>query len=390
MKQLLLIILLIITGLGASAQKDTAVAVKKKKLSWIGGDGIYLRDSLWKVGGYAGVTLSQTALYQWGPGGTNNFSFLIASNAYANYKSGKALWENNLDIKWGMVANGLVRTAALAGRNFQKNIDVLAFKSNVGYELKKELYASIKLGFESQFTPSYDYSQTDTSGGRLRKYTVSKFFAPAVITIGPGLTYKPKPYITVFFTPIEGKLTFVTKDDPGRSADTLSDGTHADRYFSDVDETRFGLKKGYGFMGELGAELDVAFQKDIVKNVNWKSHLNIFASYMNANYNTLVPYYYSGNDSLGFRNILPSTKSIPVVKWDNDFVFKINKFLSATLSTRFVYQYNATVPIDKRNNSTGAKGADGVTDVDKNGKPILAFNKLQIFEQFGIGLALKF
>jgi hypothetical protein len=289
-----------------------------------------------------------------------------------------------------MVANGLIRNPALAARNFQKNIDLLAFKSNVGYEIHKSLYISAKVGFESQFSPSYDYSQTDTSGGRIRKYKVSQFFAPAIVTLGPGLTYKPKDYITIFFSPIEGKMTFVTKDDPGRDTTTLPDGTHNDRYFSDVDETRFGLQRGKGFMGELGLELDILFQKEIVKNVSWRSHLNVFVSYMNPNYNTVLPYYYEGADSLGTTNISDKNKHVPVVQWDNDFVFKINKFLSATLSTRFMYQYNAIVPVDRRNNSTGAGGPDGITDVDKFGKPITTFNRLQIFEQFGLALAYKF
>ena len=143
-------------------------------------------------------------------------------------------------------------------------------------------------------------------------------------------------------------------------------------------------------MGELGLELDAVFQKDIVKNVNWKSHLNVFASYLNANYNTQVPTYLTDIDSMVVQNISDKTKHIPVIKWDNDLVFKINKFLSATLSCRFVYQYNAQTPVDRRNNKTGEKTPDGITDLDKVGKPIVSYNKLQIFEQFGIGLALKF
>lgn len=374
-----------------TANQLDSIPTKKKPKMVLGGDGIYLRDSTWKIGGFAGVSISQTALYQWAPGGTNSFSFLVSGNMYANYKKDRLLWENNLDVKWGMVANGLIRRATLANKNFQKNIDILAFKSNFGYELKKNLYLSAKVGLETQFTPSFDYTLTDTSNGRFRKYRVSKFFAPAVLTLGPGLTWKPVPYITVFVTPIEGKMTFVTKDHDGRDTTHEPGGINfTDNYYRDIDETRFGLKRGTGFMGELGAELDVMFQKDIVKNVNWKSHLNVFVSYMNANYNTEVPTYLSSRDSLVVQTISSNHKYIPVVKWDNDLVFKINKFLSATLSARFVYQYNAIVPIDKRNNTTGANGADGVTDVDKTGKPITSINKLQIFEQFGAGLALKF
>lgn len=360
----------------------------KKKIVF--GDGIYSRDSTWKFGGFAGITLSQVALYQWAPGGTNNFAFLLTGNAYANYKKGKIVWDNSIDAKWGMVANGLIRKKSLAQRNLQKNIDIIGLKSNFGYEVTKQLYVAAKLGFESQLTRSYDYTLTDTTNGRFRKYTVSKFAAPAVLTIGPGLTWKPKDYFSLFFSPVHGKMTFVTKDRDGRDTATVPDGTFVDNHYSDVDETRFGLLRGRSFMGELGAELDLVFQKDIVKNVNLKTHLNVFSAYLNASYDTLAPVYYTAADSMGLKTISSATKHIPVVKWETDIVFKINKFLSANLSARFVYQYNAKLPSDVKDNNTGAKGPDGVSDRDKLGNPVLKFNNVQIFEQFGIGLAFKF
>ncbi len=388
MKKYLLYIMVLAASLSVAAQ-DSTTTKKKPKIN-LSGDGIYLRDSTWKIGGFAGLTLSQVALYQWAPGGSNNFSFMLNGNVYANYKKGKIVWENSFDSKWGMVANGLIRKAALAKRNFQKNIDIIALKTNVGYEVTKQLYVGFKAAAESQITRSYDYSLTDTSGGRFRRYTISKFGAPAVLTIGPGLTWKPKDYVTVFFSPVGGKMTFVTKDRVQRDTTKAIDGSFVDNYYNDVDETRFGLQAGKAFMGELGLELDVLFQKDIVKNVNWKSHLNVFVTYLNKAYNTEMPNYYSEQDSLGFISIAATTKHIPVIRWDNDIVFKVNKWLSATLNTRFVYQYNAQVPIDKINNADKTKGADGITDKDKAGNTINAFNKLQIFQQFGVGLAFKF
>ena len=375
---------------GATMAQDTTAAVKKKSKFVLGGDGIYLRASTWKIGGYIGFTVSQTALYQWSAGGNNNFAFLLGASLYANYKKGKIICDNSLDAKWGMVANGLIRNKALARSNLQKNIDIFSLKSSLGYEVSKSLYVSARLGFESQFTPSYDYSLTDTAKGNFRRYTVSKFAAPAVLTIGPGLTWKPKDYFTLFFSPVEGKMTFVTKDNPGRDTTRLIDGSYTYNYYKNVDETRFGLKRGDFFMGELGWELDVLFQKDIVKNVNWKSHLNVFGAYMNGSYNTVLPKYYATQDSVGTINISETTKHIPVVKWENDLIFKVNKWLSATLSTKFIYQYNAQVPIDVRNNDTKKKGPDGITDKDKFGNTVAGFNKLQIFEQFGLGLSVKF
>ena len=374
--------------MGAAMAQDTS-AVKKKVKPKFGGDGVYLRDSTWRLGGFASVLVSQTALYQWGPGGNNNFAFLLSGNFYANYKKGKLISDNSLDAKWGMVANGMIRNKSLARANLQKNIDVLALKSMVGYQVTNSLYVAAKLGFESQFSPTYDYSLTDTSKGRFRRYTVSKFAAPAVLTIGPGLTWKPKPWFTLFFSPVEGKMTFVTPDSPGRDTTTVSDGTFTDAYYKNIDETRFGLKRGDFFMGELGWELDLLFQKDIVKNVNWKSHLNLFGAYLNASYNTEMPKYYADQDSMGFVTIKETNKHIPVLKWDNDIVFKVNSWLSATLSARFVYQHNALVPIDKRK-LDGSKGPDGITDKDKYGVTVNNYKSIQIFEQFGVALTAKF
>ncbi|HLP21495.1 MAG TPA: DUF3078 domain-containing protein [Chitinophagales bacterium] len=393
MKKGLLLFALMMT-IGALIAQDTTGIVqtsRKKKPKFVfGGDGIFLADSAWRVGGFAGFSISQTALYQWAPGGSNNFSFLLTAGVFANYKKGKSIWDNSFDCKWGMVANGLIRNKALAQSNLQKNIDILALKTMYGYQIKNTLYVAAKLNFESQFSPSYDYSLTDTSNGRFRRYTISKFAAPAVLTIGPGLTFKPKEYFTLFFSPVEGKMTFVTPDSPGRDTSTVADGTFRDAYYSNVDETRYGLKRGDFFMGELGWELDLLFQKDIVKNVNWKSHLNIFGAYLNASYNTVLPKYYSDEDSLGFITAKESNKYIPTVRWDNDIIFKVNSWLSASLSVRLVYQYNALTPVDKRKNETGAKGPDGITDKDKYGNTISAYNRLQIFEQFGIGLMAKF
>jgi hypothetical protein len=390
MKKSLLFICLLATVAGAFAQDAVKPEKKKNGKVKFGGDGVYLRDSTWRIGGNVSVLLSQTALYQWGPGGNNNFAFLLSGNFYANYKKGKLIADNSIDAKWGMVANGLIRNKALAQSNLQKNIDLLAIKSMVGYQISKSLYAAAKLGFESQFTPTYDYSLTDTTNGRFRRYTVSKFAAPAVLTIGPGLTWKPKEYFTLFFSPVEGKMTFVTKDNPRRDTTTAADGTFTDAYYSNVDETRFGLKRGDFFMGELGWELDLLFQKEIIKNVSWKSHLNVFGAYLNASYNTNMPVYYSDQDSMGVVTIKETMKHIPVVKWDNDIVLKVNSWLSATLSAKFVYQYNALVPIDTRKNDTGKKGPDGITDKDKVGTTVNGYNKLQIFEQFGVGLTAKF
>ena len=201
-----LLLVILFTGFFATtihAQKDTSAAPKKHKfISMLGGDGIYMRDSIWKVGGFLGTTISQTALYQWAGGGSNSFAFLFSGNAFVNYKKGKAEWDNNLDMKYGLVANGLIRNADLAARNFQKNIDLLELSTNVGYEIDgKKLYLSFKGDFLSQFSRSYDYSQTDTTHGRFRKMTISKFGAPAVLYYRPRLNLETQGLLYTILLP---------------------------------------------------------------------------------------------------------------------------------------------------------------------------------------------
>jgi hypothetical protein len=367
--------------------KDTTVVrkVNRKQFLALNGDGIYFRDSTWKIGGFLGFNVAQTALYQWSPGGTNSFSMLFAGNFYVQYKKKKVSWDTHLDMKYGMVANGLIRDQDLAQRNLQKNIDMVEFNTNIGYDFSDHLYFSGKLDFLSQFSPTYDYSQTDTAHGQFKRYVVSKFAAPAILTLGPGFTWKPKSYFTMFFTPIEGKMTFVT----GALKDTAKSDANSSYYYG-VDPTRFGLNAGTNYSAAVGAEIDILFQKDIVKTINWKSHLNVFISYYNNNYNTTMPYFDKADTLMTTTHISTATEHIPAVTWDNDIIFKLYKFLTATLSTRFVYQYNAVTPVDKVHNSTSASGPDGLTDVDKTGAPILTYNKLQIFEQFGVGLSFKF
>jgi Protein of unknown function (DUF3078) len=374
---------LIFTANATTAKVDSAT--RAKRLALFNGDGIYLRDSTWKLGGFVSFNASQTALYQWSPGGTNSFSFLFAANFYAKYKKKKVSWDTNLDLKYGMVANGLIRSSSLAKSNFQKNIDLIQLNTNLGYDITDHLYFSGKLGFLSQFSRTYDYSQTDTANGAFQRYTVSKFAAPAIVTLGPGFTWKPKDYFTMFFTPVEGKITFVARPDKDTAKSDIT-------YYTGVDPTRFGLNAGTWYQAALGAELDILFQKDIVKNVNWKSHLNVFVTYVTNSYNTTMPIYNATTDTTIIvpNAIKQSTEHIPVVTWDNDIVFKVNRFLNATLSTRFVYQYNALTPVDKVHNANGTKGPDGLTDVDKAGTPILAYNRLQIFEQFALGVTVKF
>ena len=71
--------LLIVGFVSAQKIQPRQTRLNTTPLDFLTGTGYYNRDSTWKVGGFVGVTVSQTALYQWAPGGSNTFSFFSDS-----------------------------------------------------------------------------------------------------------------------------------------------------------------------------------------------------------------------------------------------------------------------------------------------------------------------
>lgn len=101
--------------------------------------------------------------------------------------------------------------------------------------------------------------------------------------------------VTAVFTPVTWKGTFVLDDELARSGS-------------------FGVKDGNKVLNEMGANLKVELNYDIMKNVNLYSRLNLFTDYMRGK----------------------EAKNIDV-SWDVQLNMTINKWLSASVSTNLVY-----------------------------------------------------
>ena len=59
-------------------------------------------DTTWKRGGNIGINLSQVSLSQWAAGGDNAVGFNLQFNYFANYKKAKHLWNNRLELDYGL------------------------------------------------------------------------------------------------------------------------------------------------------------------------------------------------------------------------------------------------------------------------------------------------
>lgn len=244
----------------------------------------------WKKGGQFALNFSQVSLTNWIQGGENSIAVNSFLNLYATYAKGKSIWDNKLDLAFGTVKSG--------DQGFRKSDDKIDFSSKYGILAAKKLYYSALLNFRSQFTAGYKYPDDST--------IISKFLAPAYITAGIGIDYKPVDYFSVYFSPVTGRLLIVN-----------------DQVLSDAGA--FGVEPGKKVKAGFGALLRIEFAKDIITNVNLKTKLELFSDYLDHPENLDV-------------------------YWDVFIAMKINKWLAANLNTTLVYDSN-TMITDKDGNT---------------------------------------
>ncbi len=269
---------------------------------------------IWKKGAVVGINLSQTSLTNWQGGGQNSLAANALFSGFTNYKKGRNVWDNSLDLAYGLLQQG---TAKLI-----KSDDKIDFNSKYGRYAFKHWYYSALVNFKSQMAPGYNYPNDSV--------VISHFLAPAYVLASIGLDYKPNDYFTMYISPITQKTTIVN-----------------DSKLNSVGA--FGVDSGKVIRSEFGAYARIQFQKDIFTNVNLKTKLELFSNYAEKPQNIDV-------------------------NWETLLAMKVNKYISATLSTTLIYDDNIKIPIDKNN--------DGV--VEKSGP------RVQFKEVFGIGLSYKF
>ena len=99
---------------------------------------------------------------------------------------------------------------------------------------------------------------------------------------------------------------------------------------------------------EIGGDLTMVFQKDIMKNVNLYSRLQLFSNY------------------------LQNPANIDV-KWDVQLVLTVNKWLSTNISTNMIYDDDIRT-----------------VEVNEAGEQVLGGPKVQFKEALSVGLTFSF
>lgn len=247
----------------------------------------------WKRGGVISINLAQTSLTNWAAGGQNSFAVNGLLSTYANYKMDKTVWVNSLDLGYGLLKQG--------STGYRKTDDKFDFLSKYGYEAFKNFYYAALINFKTQMAPGYTYDDAVST-----KTKISDIFSPAYLLAALGLDYKPSDHFSAFVAPLTGKITFVS-----------------DKQLSDAGA--FGVKPGQKTLIEFGGYIRTIYTKndfknEFLKNVTFTTKIDLFTNYIKNPQNI-------------------------VVNWETLIAFKVNKFISANISTQLIYDDKIKVPV---------------------------------------------
>ncbi|MBI9036989.1 MAG: DUF3078 domain-containing protein [Bacteroidales bacterium] len=291
---------------------------------------------LWKFKGIGSLTLNQANFTNWSAGGENSLSGTALLKLYADYTKENFSINNNANFKYGILSNDLYDKPI-------KNEDLIELNSQFNYKISKQWSVSGLINLTTQFTNGYNYPDDST--------IISKFFAPAYLTVAPGMLYKPAEYFSILMTPITLRNIFVLDQelaDLGAfgvdKADTLTDGS---------------IDKGTGKKTKLklGAFVEFYFKDEIRTDMTFESKMNFFYNYLDDKN------IYNGKLKLDFQ-------------WQTFINYSINNWLAANFFVHFAY-----MPGDVFIERTGVDGKK--FSVKPN-------DKMQIKQTFGIGLSYNF
>lgn len=283
----------------------------------------------WTTGMLTELGFSQISLTNWAAGGSGSVSLNSFVNAHANYAKGSMFWDNRVQMAYGFIQS--------FEDGYRKSNDKIILDSKWGYKAINKFYFSANFNFRSQFSPGFEYSKSQIieDGHKetiITSKKVSKFLAPAYMSLGLGIDYKPGngKEFSVNIAPLTGNLVIV-----------------ADR--DSVLRAKYGNAKHEAVRWELGAQIKASLNKNILKTLKATSSLTLFSDYLNNPANIQI-------------------------NWDMQLTYKLNKFLTTGIRTHLIYDDNVLIATDR---------------VNKEGETIMT-KKVQFQEVFSVSFTYTF
>ena len=288
---------------------------------------VVVKQVYWKYRTETNLAFSQTGLFNWVKGGEKSLSSLLDVTGYADYnnKQKKISSSNFARLKLGFLASG--------AKPIRKNTDILETNSKVNHKAFGKFDFSAIMLFKTQLLPGYTYSKVkdrDTS------IMVSKFFNPAIITLGFGLDYKPNAQTSINFSPLSYKGTFMT--------DTVR-----------LDQTKYGIPKDKKSLHEPGLSLNVSHNWNPNKTIGVTNRISLFTNYVHNPQNIDID-------------------------WEMILTAKINWFTDLRVNTHFIFDDDTKTPV---------LGNDDIPVLNPDGS-VKKTARVQFKEMIGVTLAFRF
>jgi hypothetical protein len=241
--------------------------------------------SYWKSKYESALGFSQTSLSNWAKGGEKwSFSSNFILNIYKDYHREALSWNNYLGITYGIARMQSVK-------KLRKTDDKINLVTKCGVKAWKHWDYTGFFEFKSQFSEGFAYPNDSVH--------ISGFLAPAYFQLSAGLNYKLADYFAVFVSPMGARLTLVN-----------------DTELTSRPEGAYGVHNGEITLWQVGGSVNAIFKKDILKNVNLLSKLDVFTNFSER------------PDKV-------------VISWENNLLMKVNKYVSVNLSTTLIYDEKA-------------------------------------------------
>lgn len=274
--------------------------------------------SYWTKSLMTNINFNQTMLKNWAKGGDNTYALKGYLDGNANWKKGDKFWNNRLQLDYGFIY-------ASSKPILQKSDDRFYLESKYGHKMTDKLYVSANYDFKSQFAEGWTYASPSeipegTKGSELialwkaARVPKSAMLSPATTTLGIGIEWKPKKWLSVNFAPLTGGLTIV-KDPRFRKSYSMEVRKQYENLNAESEKYTGLQSSGELYRPvrfELGTQLKVDAKFVINNNFSYSTQLALFSNY------------------------LDHPEKIRTY-WDNRIDVKLAKYFSLTVTTNLIY-----------------------------------------------------
>lgn len=216
----------------------------------------------WTTSSTPQLQIDEAYYNNWSSAGNARLAITAAFNGTYKYVNGKNIWDNVVDLAFGIHWQDLDGKNTPLLESLRKNEDKIDLTSTYSRALKNSWNVNAMANFKTQFYKGYQYGE-DT-------VLISNIMSPAYLTTALGFEYK-KEWWNVSLSFLTGRTTFVCSDS------LIKNGYN----YGVIQDTDYLITNHYrhAYFG-LGSYVKFYMKKDIAKNLNLYVRAELFYDYM--------------------------------------------------------------------------------------------------------------